>query len=67
MATAAAQSALTMRRDAWWIAPLLTAIVLGGFGIYATWRAFENKFYEVGPYLSPFYSPLLDYIPNSLC
>jgi hypothetical protein len=61
MATAAAQSALTMRRDAWWIAPLLTAIVLGGFGIYATWRAFENKFYEVGPYLSPFYSPLLDF------
>jgi hypothetical protein len=61
MATAAAQRALTMRRDAWWIAPLLTAIVLGGFGIYATWRAFENKFYEVGPYLSPFYSPLLDF------
>lgn len=61
MATATAQSALTMRRDAWWIAPLLTAIVLGGFGIYATWRAFENKFYEVGPYLSPFYSPLLDF------
>ena len=59
MANATTQSALTMRRDVWWIAPLLTAIVLGGFGIYATWRAFENKFYEVGPYLSPFYSPLI--------
>jgi hypothetical protein len=61
MANATAQSALTMRRDAWWIAPLLTVIVLGGFGIYATWRAFENKLYEVGPYLSPFYSPLLHF------
>jgi hypothetical protein len=36
--------------------------VLGGFGIYATLRAFEGKFYEWGPYLSPFYSPLID--PN---
>src|SRR5579859_6306496 len=35
-------------------------ILLGGFGLYATWRAFEGKFYEVGPYLSPFYSPLID-------
>lgn len=61
MANATAQGALTMRRDAWWIAPLLTVIVLSGFGIYATWRAFENRFYEVGPYLSPFYSPLLHF------
>jgi hypothetical protein len=34
--------------------------VLGLFGIYATLRAFEGKFYEWGPYLSPFYSPLID-------
>ena len=32
----------------------------GGFGLYATLRAFEGKFYEWGPYLSPFYSPLID-------
>jgi hypothetical protein len=36
--------------------------VLGLFGIYATLRAFEGRFYEWGPYLSPFYSPLID--PN---
>lgn len=52
------------RRDAWWVQPMLTAIVLGAFGIFATARAFENAHYlYVGPdkathYLSPFYSPL---------
>jgi len=45
------------RKDAWWIQPLLTALVLGGFAIYATWRTFENAHYRFGPYLSPFYSP----------
>jgi hypothetical protein len=34
--------------------------VLGGFGVYATLRAFEGAHYEWGPYLSPFYSPLID-------
>ena len=48
----------TLRRDAWWVAPALTALVLGGFGIYATWAAAINTHYEWGPYLSPFYSPL---------
>ncbi len=50
---------LNSRQDTWWIRPLLTVIVLGSFVIYATWRAVENRFFEVGPYLSPFYSPLL--------
>jgi hypothetical protein len=49
----------TLRRDAWWIQPVLTALVLGGFGIYATWAAWVNTHYEWGPYLSPFYSPLI--------
>lgn len=35
-------------------------MVMGGFSVYATVRAFEGKFYEWGPYLSPFYSPLID-------
>jgi hypothetical protein len=35
-------------------------VVLGGFGLYATLRALEGKFYDWGPYLSPFYSPLID-------
>ena len=50
----------TLRRDAWWVEILPVWILLGGFGIYATLRAFEGKFYEWGPYLSPFYSPLID-------
>ena len=50
----------TARRDAWWveILPILLAMTL--FTIYATWRAFEGKFYWSDPYLSPFYSPLID-------
>ena len=50
----------TLRRDAWWVEILPVVVVLGGFGVYATLRAFEGKFYEWGPYLSPFYSPLID-------
>lgn len=49
----------TLRRDAWWVAPVLTALVLGSFGVYATWAAWSGTHYEWGPYLSPFYSPLL--------
>jgi hypothetical protein len=51
----------TSRRDAWWLELLPVIVVLGGFSIYATWRAFEGANYEWGPYLSPFYSPLLKF------
>ncbi len=50
----------TLRRDAWWTEILPVILLLGGFGIYATLRGLEGKFYEFGPYLSPFYSPLID-------
>jgi len=50
----------TLRRDAWWIEPALTALVLGSFGIYSTWAAWQGVHFEWGPYLSPFYSPLFD-------
>lgn len=49
----------TERTDAWWVEPLLTGGGLGLFGIYATWAALQNANYEWGPYLSPFYSPLM--------
>jgi hypothetical protein len=52
----------TQRRDAWWVELLPVVVLLGGFGVYATLRAFEGKNYEAWPYLSPFYSPLID--PN---
>ena len=59
----------THRRDAWWAGPLATALGLGAFGVYATFRAIYNAEYHVGPdtgvmeghayLLSPFYSPLI--------
>jgi hypothetical protein len=49
-----------MRRDAWWLELAPVVVVLGLFGVYATFRAFEGAYYEWGPYLSPFYSPLID-------
>src|SRR5207244_3933824 len=49
----------TLRQDAWWIQPIVVVLVLGGFGVYATWAALQNAHYFVAPYLSPFYSPCL--------
>ena len=49
----------TMRRDAWWVPQLGALVILSSFLAYATWAAFQNAHYEFGPYLSPFYSPLL--------
>jgi hypothetical protein len=66
-ASAAALGA-TERSDRWWVGPLATALGLGGFIIYATFRALYNKEYHLGIgtgtsedhayLLSPFYSPL---------
>jgi hypothetical protein len=50
----------TQRRDAWWVELVPPAVLLTLFGVYATLRAFEGAYYEFGPYLSPFYSPLID-------
>ena len=50
---------VTLRRDAWWVAPLATALGLGAFGVYSFWAALQGNHYEWGPYLSPFYSPLI--------
>ena len=47
------------RADAWWITPLVTVVVLGGFVVYATWAGLQNANYYAAPYLSPFYSPCL--------
>jgi hypothetical protein len=49
----------TLRRDAWWVEPLLVVLVLGSFAVYATWAALQNAHYYAAPYLSPFYSPCL--------
>jgi hypothetical protein len=49
----------TSRRDTWWWEPVLVVVVLGGFLVYGTWAAFQNAHFEHGPYLSPFYAPVL--------
>jgi hypothetical protein len=53
-----------LRRDRWWLQPALTVFGLTAFVIYATWAAFRNVHYYVGPamgrdYLSPLYSPCI--------
>ena len=49
----------TVRRDAWWVQPVVVFTILTAFVVYATWAAFQNAHYTYGPYLSPFYSPEL--------
>ena len=58
-----------LRRDLWWVQPLVTALGLLGFVVYATWAAFRGNHYYAGTigsishlhshYLSPFYSPCI--------
>ena len=47
----------TMRKDLWWVQPLVVFLGLSLFIIYSTWAAFQAEHYSFGPYLSPFYSP----------
>ena len=49
----------TLRKDAWWAGPALTFSILSAFLVYATFRAFENRYYEWESLLSPFYSPFI--------
>src|SRR5262245_61825785 len=49
----------TARRDLWWSQPLVVFLGLSAFVVYSTWAAFQGNHYQYGPYLSPFYSPLL--------
>ncbi len=49
----------TDRRDKWWVGPLASGLGLAAFGAYSTWAAAIGVHYEFGPYLSPFYAPLI--------
>jgi hypothetical protein len=40
------------RLDAWWVQPVVTVAVLGGFVLYATWAGLQNANYYAAPYLS---------------
>jgi hypothetical protein len=64
--TATARLGTTVRRDRWWVAPVLTAFGLTAFGIYAAVVAIMDSDYLYfgggAHYLSPFYSPDLESI-----
>ena len=49
----------TLRKDAWWLQPLVTFLALTAFVVYSAWRVFMNKYYYSSPYVSLFYSPCL--------
>jgi hypothetical protein len=49
----------TARRDLWWVQPVAVFLGFSAFIVYSTWAAVQNAHYEFGPYLSPFYSPVL--------
>ena len=49
----------TSRRDLWWVQPLAVFLGFLTFIVYSTWAGFQNDHYTYGPYLSPFYSPVL--------
>jgi hypothetical protein len=57
----AAISAKTLRKDRWWLAPLLTVVGLVAWLAYGLVHVLMQKWYfDVGPghhYLTPFYSP----------
>jgi hypothetical protein len=57
----AAISARTLRRDRWWLAPLLTVTGLTAWVVYAVVRVYLHKWYWVPEhhYLTPFYSPCI--------
>jgi hypothetical protein len=49
----------TARTDNWWVGPAFTFVVFTGFVVYTTWALWQAEHYYVGPYLSPYYEPLL--------
>jgi hypothetical protein len=56
--------AATLRRDNWWVEPVVTVTILTAFVVYSTWAAFVGKNYYAGAalnrnYISPFYSPCI--------
>jgi hypothetical protein len=49
----------TERTDNWWVQPLVVFLGLSAFIVYSTWAALQGQHFSFGPYLSPFYSPIL--------
>jgi len=55
----------TARSDDWWVGPTITLAVFTTFVAYTTWAALQGTHYLVGPYLSPYYSPILFTDPSA--
>ena len=49
----------TSRRDAWWKDAVPVLVVFSLFLVCANWAAWQGDHYTWGPYISPFYSPLI--------
>jgi hypothetical protein len=49
----------SQRTDNWRVGPFLTFSGFMAFIVYTTWAALQGEHFTAGPYLSPFYSPLL--------
>jgi len=60
MASASQTAYDAAHTSSWWTQVLPVVLGLGGFSVYASYRAFEGAYFIAGPYLSPFYSPLID-------
>ena len=66
--TRAAIPQRTLRTDAWWKSPLIIDLGFAAFIIYATARAFMQKWFYASEYhyLTPFYSPcVVNYTPET--
>ncbi len=50
----------TLRKDDWWVGPMVTFTVLTAFVVYTTVRMLEGTHYRWGPYLSPLASPYIE-------
>jgi len=61
--TPGAEAARTLRKDAWWVQPVVTFAVLSSFVVYATFRVLENQYYVAESaaygfhYATPFGNP----------
>jgi hypothetical protein len=49
-------------RENWWVQPVVVAVGFSLFVIYSAWSVGFSPHHSAGPYLSPFYSPV---IPHS--
>jgi len=55
----------THRKDSWWVEPAVTGGAFAVWVAYLAWAIFQASYYSAGPYVSPFYAPLLFVDPTA--